>query len=73
MSEECCGDCDSSEEVEEEETTKYTVQGKAGWVGAKVEADNPKEACEIWERMMDKMLNDVEGLGEGERNRMGLK
>lgn len=67
-------DCEHEEEDEEEdsEEKKYEVSAGAGWLMAEVEAEDPEEAYEIWERMWDKMLEDVSDLSEREREQAGL-
>ncbi|AGM11951.1 hypothetical protein DNAM5_92 [Haloarcula californiae tailed virus 1] len=72
MSEDCGCDHDEDDESDEAEPETFEVSGGAGWLMAEAEGETPDEAYEVWERMWDRMLSDVEELSEREREQAGL-
>lgn len=52
---------------------KYTVRAGAGHLDAMVEAEDAKTAYELWEKAINKMVKEVEGMSEEERNQIGLQ
>lgn len=58
---------------EEEESETYTMDAGAGWMHASAEGDTPEEAYEYWEKMVDKLIEDLDNMDVEERNQVGLQ
>lgn len=62
-----------SENGNSEKHPKYTVNAGVGHMNARVDAEDSKTAFVLWEKAIDKLVEEVEEMDTEERNEIGLQ